>query len=95
MESNTREASSADRLEQLGGPIRIGVRCDAEGKPQSVVTHGKRHRVERITDAWRIDDEWWHHSPLSRLYLKLILDDGRIVTAFCDLVDKTWWEQRY
>jgi len=51
--------------------------------------------VAAVQSVWRIEDEWWRDRPISRLYYSLCLEDGPMVTVFKDLVDSTWWEQRY
>jgi hypothetical protein len=50
--------------------------------------------VVRIAERWRIDEGWWGANPVSRLYYRLVLDDGRLVTVYRDLRDETWWAQR-
>ena len=39
-----------------------------------------------ILDSWRIDDEWWRKQPVSRLYYRVLLEDGMVVGLFKDLV---------
>jgi len=51
--------------------------------------------VAAIQDRWRIDDEWWRETPVSREYYQLQLESGRVVTVYRDLVGGEWWEQRY
>jgi hypothetical protein len=50
--------------------------------------------VRQLQDRWRIDDEWWRERPISRLYYTLLLDDGRLLTVYHDLLAETWFEQR-
>ena len=68
---------------------------DGAGVPMAVVV-GKRHprpmRVTAIRERWRIDDEWWRH-PLSREYATVVLEDGRSLTLYLDLVEGGWWVQ--
>jgi hypothetical protein len=45
-----------------------------------------------VRERWRIDDEWWRH-PLSREYLTMVLEDGRSLTLYLDLVQGGWWIQ--
>ena len=54
-----------------------------------------RFAVEEVLQLWRIDDEWWRPRPVSRLYYSLLLADGRMLTAYRDLVSGRWWTQRY
>jgi hypothetical protein len=45
--------------------------------------------------TWRIDDEWWRTRPVSRLYYSLLLEDGRTVTVYRDLVSGRWFKHAY
>jgi len=49
--------------------------------------------VEGILEIWRIDDEWWR-APISRRYYELMLDGGKRVVLFEDLVTGEWWMQK-
>jgi hypothetical protein len=51
--------------------------------------------VTAVQDRWRIDDEWWRETPVSRMYYELRLDGDRVVTVYRDLVGGAWWLQRY
>jgi len=81
------------RLRPLGMPRPVHVRTDARGAPVFVRLPGRTARkVEAIRERWRIDDEWWR-TPISREYHALVLDDGRALTLFHDLVDDGWYVQ--
>jgi hypothetical protein len=49
-------------------------------------------KVAAIRETWRIDDEWWRR-PISRLYYEVVLENGRILTLYHDLLEGGWWEQ--
>jgi len=51
--------------------------------------------VEAVLEVWRIDDEWWRKRPVSRLYFSLLLEDGRAVTVYQDLIGLRWASQVY
>jgi endonuclease/exonuclease/phosphatase (EEP) superfamily protein YafD len=53
----------------------------------------QRHSILSIEDCWRIDDEWWRSEPVSRLYYAVILDSGRRVILYKNLIDKNWYRQ--
>ncbi|MGB1656564.1 MAG: hypothetical protein ACPHO4_04375 [Longimicrobiales bacterium] len=46
-----------------------------------------------IRERWRIDDEWWRHA-ISRDYLTVVLDDGKALTLYHDLLMDEWYVQR-
>ena len=60
--------------------------ADEQGRPIAVYLSGQRLAVEAVLETWRIDDEWWRERPVSRLYFGLLLEDGRTVTVYRDLV---------
>jgi hypothetical protein len=69
------------------------VEAGESGEPQAVVLERERLTVAAVQDRWRIDDEWWR-KEVSRLYFSLLLEDGRVVTVYRDLVRRHWYQQR-
>jgi hypothetical protein len=70
------------------------VRTDPHGDPDFVRLPGKTARkVTAIRERWRIDDEWWRR-PISRAYYAIVLDDGRALTIYQDLIDTAWYTQK-
>ena len=51
-------------------------------------------RVREVLDTWRIDDEWWRKEPVSRLYYRVVLEDGTVTSLFKDLVGGQWRRQQ-
>lgn len=81
-------------LRPLGCPRPVDVRTDEDGEPRTVRLPGKTARaVDAIREAWRIDDEWWRE-PISREYRAVVLDDGRSITLYHDLLDGRWYAQK-
>jgi hypothetical protein len=80
------------RLRPLKSPSPVRVRTDEEGFPVMLHRKGKRLQVVAIRERWRIDDEWWRN-PISREYYALVLEDGRPVIIFRDLVAGGWYGQ--
>jgi hypothetical protein len=56
---------------------------------------GGMRAVACVQDRWRIDDEWWRETPVSRLYCQVRLEEGRVLTLYHDLIGDSWWEQQY
>jgi hypothetical protein len=48
--------------------------------------------VQEIADRWRIDDEWWR-KEVSRMYFRVVLAGGRVLTVFQDLIAGDWFLQ--
>lgn len=85
---------SRPRLRPLAKPVAVTVHTDEHGEPRHVRLPGKTaRRVEAVRERWRIDDEWWR-APISREYLSVVLDDGRVLTLYRDLADGRWFAQK-
>ena len=82
------------RLRPLDQPRAVTVHTDKHGNPVHVRLPGRpARRVEVVRERWRIDDEWWRE-PISREYLAVVLDDGRVLTLYHDLADGSWYVQK-
>ncbi len=81
-------------LSPLKEPRPVVVATGEAGEPIAVVLGGRRLTVSQVLDVWRIDDEWWREE-VSRLYYRLLLEDGRPLVVFHDLVRELWYEQSY
>jgi hypothetical protein len=79
---------------RLNEPRPVQVTADGSGEPLAVVLGGRRLAVARVQERWRIDDEWWR-DEISRLYLQPVLENGRSLTIFRDLVSGRWYRQSY
>jgi hypothetical protein len=60
-----------------------GVPASVDGRP-----------VDSVREQWVVEDRWWTPRPLCRRYFELVLDDGRNVVVFRDLVSRQWFAQR-
>ena len=69
--------------------------ADKDGGPVAVHLSIGRCVVKEVLETWRIDDEWWREKPISRLYYSLLLEDGRNLTVYRDLVTERWARQAY
>jgi len=72
----------------------VTVATNEAGEPVAVVLGGRRLAVAQVDDIWRIDDEWWREEA-SRLYYRLLLEDGRAATLYQDLSGHRWFKQDY
>ena len=74
------------RPRRVGLPRRVRVRTDpltVGGVP-----------VAAVREEWVVEDRWWTGRPLRRRYFECVLDNGRNVVVFRDLVRRRWFEQR-
>jgi hypothetical protein len=83
------------KLRSLNIPRPIIVEADELGRPVAITISRRKHVVEAHHETWRIDDEWWRKSPISRIYWRISLDDGRVVDVYQDLVTGGWFRQSY
>src|SRR2546421_173286 len=103
----TRQSLSRHRGAAMVAPARAPLRTDrlrAVNEPRTVTVElhesglmkvgrlGGRSvgNVEAILESWRIDDEWWRQ-PISRSYLELLLEGGKRVVVFQDLMTGLWF----
>ncbi len=89
-------------------PIGVGVSPDGELKyvvrgawcveatAEPAVTHHEPRTthlaVESVLDSWQLDDEWWRQR-ISRRYVAVMIEGGKRMLLFEDLVTGEWYEQ--
>jgi hypothetical protein len=97
MVTDARAPLGAQELRALKLPTALAVRADADGRPRSVRRPDRPSlgRVVRVQERWRIDDEWWRGRPVARLYYRVLLRGGELLTLYHDLLDGRWYEQSY
>jgi len=93
--TDTGATGGPGRVRPLNRPRPLRVEADGDGGPTAVWLAGRRCAVEAVPERWRIDDEWWRQRPVSRVYYRLVLADGRVVTVYRDLVSGRWAKQTY
>jgi hypothetical protein len=95
MVASSRTTTSPDRVRPLNLPRPIEVTLDEQsGLPRILHERNGPREIERIQDAWQVDDEWWRE-PIRRRYLQIVLRDGALRTIFHDQVSHRWFEQAY
>ena len=78
-----------DRLRTINTPRRVEVELGVAGLPVMV----ERRAVESVGEICCIDDEWWRE-PIHRRYVEVILEGGKHVVLFEDLMTGEWWVQK-
>ena len=94
MVQNPRETPGPGALRPLNLPVPIAVEEDADQRPLALTLRGRRLQVASIDDLWEVDDEWWRERPVARMYYRVSVQDGRLITLFRDLLDGEWYQQR-
>ena len=92
--STQTSAPDTQLLQSLNPPRQVAVEAE-EGTPSAVHLSGHRIAVESVVEIWRIDDEWWRDKAVSRMYWRVVLEDGRVVDVYRDLASGKWWRQAY
>lgn len=79
------------RLWAAGEPIQVD--ADSSGWPQRIVWAGTQHRIDQISDHWRVDLEWWR-GRIWRMYFVVVTTSGLLIELYHDLLADRWYLQR-
>lgn len=79
--------------EILGMTLRITVRADERGTPESLTLNSSRRKVVSVYDRWRIADSWWA-DEVSRDYFKVELSKGSVCNIYHDMIADRWYLAR-
>ncbi len=60
--------------------------------PTAVEYNGTLRSIEAVLEIWRVDDEWWR-DQIARRYIEVVLEGGKHVVLFEDLLKGTWFVQ--
>ena len=74
----------------IGAPQPARVRAAHRGVPAAIGALA----VESVLEEWVVEDRWWTGRPLRRRYFECVLENGRNVVVFRDIVRGRWFEQR-
>ena len=86
------DPSGGDAIRPLSVPAPVEVR-EGPGPQPAAVRLGKHwRRVARVEDTWSFD-LWWMPTPMTRIYYRVSLEDGRQSTLFHDRRDGRWYRQ--
>jgi hypothetical protein len=75
---------------RIGVPKPTAVEADERGVPLVVASV----QVDTVREEWVVEDRWWTGNPMRRRYFELVLEDGRNVVVFRDLLAGGWFQQR-
>ena len=93
MVASSRAPLRTDRLRAVNEPQPVTVGFDESGAMTIGRPDGRTvGKVEAILESWRIDDEWWRHM-IARAYLEVILEGGKRLVLFQDLITGQWFLQ--
>ena len=94
MVTHSRTPQRAGGVRALNQPAPVQVKTDQHGRPTAIRLERRWLQVREVLDTWRIDDEWWRPSPVSRLYCRVDLEGAGTVALFKDLMTNAWLRQR-
>lgn len=95
MVSNSRKKTSLSHIRPLNQPWVIQVvQEDVHEMPSKVNLRGREFSVLFILDIWEIADEWWRTDIIWRRYYRLIIEGGKYIDIFRDLVSDVWYAQK-
>ena len=79
------------RLPHSPAARQIAVTCNAFHEPRRFTWGRTLFLVEQITDAWRVDTDWWcGHPAISRHYFSVTTTAGALFVIYYDLVELKW-----
>lgn len=82
-----------DRLRAVNEPQPVTVDLDESGRMTVGRPDGRTvGTVEAILESWRIDDEWWRQT-ITRSYMEVMLEGGKRMVLFQDLLTGQWFAQ--
>jgi hypothetical protein len=93
MVTSSRTPLRTDRLRAVNEPQPVTVDLDESGLMTVGRSDGRTvGKVEAILESWRIDDEWWRRT-IARNYMEVILEGGKRMVLFQDLLTGQWFAQ--
>ena len=95
MEPDPRAKAGADRLRPLNSPRPVTLELSPGGVPARVEIQGRKRRVLRVEEIWRVEEGWWRGQEVARVYFRLALEEGGLLTVYNDRNQGGWWSQRY
>ena len=60
--------------------------------PREVRSPDGTRAVREVGEVWRVDDEWWRVA-IARRYVEVLLEGGKHVMLFEDLLSHDWFIQ--
>ena len=88
-----------DRLRAVNEPRPVTVDVNSDGSPASIQAMGGRAdgpmggKIGSVNEIWRIDDEWWR-KQISRSYYEVMMEGGKRIVVFIDLLTNEWFMQQ-
>ena len=93
MVASSRTPLRIDRLRAVNEPQPVTVDLNESGLMMIGRPDGRTvGKVEAIIESWRIDDEWWRRT-IARNYMEVMLEGGKRMVLFQDLLTGQWFAQ--
>ncbi len=93
MVTHSRTPLRTDRLRAVNEPKPVALEWGESGALTVVKATGAAiGKVESILESWRIDDEWWRQA-IVRNYMEVMLEGGKRMVLFQDLITGQWFAQ--
>ena len=86
----TARTTPSPSLRAVNLPQPVAVTADETGAPMTV-----RGKAVHVRAAWEVEEGWWRDDPAARCYYEVLLEGGKTVTLFHDLLDGAWYMQAY
>ncbi len=95
MVGDTRAASDTRRIRRLKTPRALAVEASADDVPLRLSFGGAWQEAVMARQPWRIDQQWWRDTEVSRVYFRVTPEDRPTLTIYHDLISGEWFRQEY
>ena len=95
MVGNTGRAADTHRIRRLKPPRVVEVEASEEGVPARLRLGRAWQDATPARRPWRVDQHWWRGEEVSRLYYRVLLEDGQPLTLYFDIINGGWFQQEY
>lgn len=65
-----------------------------EASPRGVPCRVEGREVVAVRESWLVEDGWWDRQPIARRYWEVVVEGGRDLILFKDLLKGGWFWQR-
>ena len=72
--------------------VRLPICPSGKDIPIAIEYNKTLRSIEAVLEIWRVDDEWWR-DQIARRYIEVVLEGGKHVVLFEDLLKGTWFVQ--
>jgi hypothetical protein len=73
----------------------VEVEASEDSVPRRLKLAGAWQDLALGRRPWRIDQHWWRREAISRVYYRVLPEDGPPLTLYRDSISGAWFRQEY